>query len=319
MNRDEFVRRYEPVWNRVEELLERLRRGRRLEHELAELPELYRRSCHHLALARQRRYEAALEARLNRIALMGYRQLYQHQRAAPLSALRRLAVEFPRLVRAHAKGFWLATALFYGAGLAMGSLVLSDPEAIYSLMDEEAVRSFEEMYRVAPQEERPSADDFAMFGFYIYNNVGIAFRTFASGLFAGIGTLFFLTLNGLFLGAVFAHLVHAGGADNLLSFVVTHGAFELTAIVIAGVAGLRLGSAVVTPGRKSRLQALRDAATDGVTLILGVAGMLFLAAFLEAFWSSTAGVSANGKLLAGGVAWASVFLYLSLVGRAHES
>ncbi len=315
MNRDQFVRRYQPTWRRVEEILDRLEARHRTEHELAELPELYRRACHHLALARQRHYDSALERRLNRMALRGYHQIYRRPRVSPAAVLRFFAADFPRMVRAHAATFWLATVLFYGPGIAMGLMVLANPDSVYSLISDQQVRSFEEMYRVAPAEERGSAGDFSAFGFYVRNNVGIAFRTFAGGLFAGLGSLFFLVLNGLYLGAVFAHLVHAGAAQNLFAFVVGHGALELTALVIAGVAGLRLGAAVVAPGRRPRSEALRRAALAGLRLVLGAAAMLLLAAFVEAYWSSTAWVTPAGKLAAGALAWIAVIVYFIFGGR----
>lgn len=315
MNRDDFVAANEATWQRTEELLDRLEARSRFEHELAELPELYRRCCHHLALVRQRHYEAALEARLNRIALRGYHQLYARRRGSWTRVLRFFAADFPRLVRAHAGTFWLVTALFYVPGLAMATLVLGEPQTIYSLMSYTQVDQLEEMYRVRPSEERGAAADFSMFGFYVYNNISIAFRTFAGGLLFGVGTLFFIIFNGLFLGAVFAHLVHSGGALNLLSFVITHGAFELTAIVLAGVAGLRLGAAVVAPGRLSRVAALRRAAPVCVQLILGVAAMLLVAAFIEAFWSSIAFIPPAGKILVGSLTWLALALYFLFAGR----
>lgn len=317
MNRDEFVRQNEPAWNTIEELIERLDSRQKYSHDLAELPELYRRCCHHLALSRQRRYDHAVEARLNRIAVRGYRHLYR-QRGGSLDAVWHfLAVGFPRLVRAHAAYFWLATVLFYGPGLAMGLMVLAEPDTVYALLDAEQVRQFEAMYQAAPDSPRGAAADWTAFGYYVLNNVSIAFRTFASGLVAGLGTLFFLTMNGLYLGAVFGHLVHAGSATNLLSFVITHGAFELTALVISGVAGLRLGAAVVLPGRYTRLAALRRAAPVCARLIAGVAVMLVVAALLEAFWSATTHAPPV-KIAVGSLAWCAVAGGLLLGGRGSE-
>lgn len=316
MTRDEFEARHGATWDRIEELLERLEERRRFEHELAELPALYRRCCHHLALVRQRHYGASLEARLNRIARRGYHQLYRRRRASLDAVLRFLGRGFPRVVRAHAGYFWLATVLFYGPGIAMGIFVLTEPSTVYTFLPAEQLVEFEAMYADAPTEDRGSSIDFAMFGYYVYNNVSIAFRTFAAGLFAGVGTLFFLIWNGLFFGAIFAHLTHAGVADNLLTFVVTHGAFELTALVISGVAGLRLGAAIVAPGRRTRAEALRHAAPDCVRLVLGTAFFLFVAAFLEAFWSSAAWIGPTGKLAVGSAAWIGVGLYLAYAGRS---
>ncbi|MEO1087796.1 MAG: stage II sporulation protein M, partial [Acidobacteriota bacterium] len=122
----------------------------------------------------------------------------------------------------------------------------------------------------------------------------------------------------LFLGGVMAHMVHAESAVNLTSFVVTHGAFELTALVLSGVAGLRLGGAVIAPGRLSRGEALKRAGAECAHLIAGVTAMLVIAALIEAFWSSSAWVPPAGKYASGAAAWTVVFLYLGLVGRGRE-
>lgn len=314
MNRDDFVRANEALWTRTESLIAALDKRRTVQHELAELPELYRRCCHHLALVRQRRYDQALESRLNRIALRGYTHLYRQRRGDRSRVWHFIAARFPRLVREYAGFFWLATALLYGPGIAMGMLVLAEPEAVYTLLDARQVAQFEEMYNSEIDEARGAETDWTMFGFYVFNNVSVAFRTFAFGLFAGVGTLFILAFNGLLLGAVFAHLTHVGTAENLLTFVVTHGAFELTAIVIAGVAGLRLGSAIVAPGRMTRVEALKKAAPDCACLISGVAVMLILAAVLEAYWSASA-IDSSIKLMVGAAAWVAVAAGLLLGGR----
>ena len=70
-------------------------------------------------------------------------------------------------------------------------------------------------------------------GFYVYNNVGIAFRCFATGILFGLGSLFFLIYNGITIGTVLGHVIAAGHGHNILTFVCTHGTFELTAIGIA--------------------------------------------------------------------------------------
>jgi uncharacterized membrane protein SpoIIM required for sporulation len=113
---------------------------------------------------------------------------------------------------------------------------------------------------------------------YIFNNVRIGFQTFASGLLFGLGAIFYLLYNGLFIGTITGHIVHSGLATNFFSFTSGHSAFELTAICLAGAAGLKLGYALVAPGQLTRGAALRAAATDAITLVAGVAGMLLIAA-----------------------------------------
>lgn len=318
MSRLDFVRRHQESWTRLEAVLDDLDK-RKFNADAGVLPELYRRCCHHLAIVRQRRYDAALEARLHDLAQRGYHRLYRRDalpaRGLLRTALEFVAIDFPRLVRRRAALFWLATALFYGPGIAMSLLVLEQPDSVYLLLDREQVESFEEMYLDAPQGTRDASEDFAMFGFYVFNNVSIAFRTFAGGLFYGLGTLFFLVFNGLILGAVFTHLVHAGTSANLLTFVVTHGAFELTALVLAGVGGLVLGGALVAPGSLRRVDALRASAPEALRFVLGAAILLFVAAFLEAFWSGSDLASPRVKLIVGALAWVGVTGLLLFGGR----
>jgi len=100
--------------------------------------------------------------------------------------------------------------------------------------------------------------------------------------------------------------------------VAGHSAPELTAIVIAGAGGLRLGLALVAPGRWSRLDALREAGRVGARLCAGVLVMLLLAAFIEAFWSAQPGVADAVKFGVGAALWALVLAWLGFGGRALE-
>jgi uncharacterized membrane protein SpoIIM required for sporulation len=162
---------------------------------------------------------------------------------------------------------------------------------------------------------RDADTDWGMFGFYIMNNIQIAFQCFAGGIFAGLGTIFYLVYNGVFSGAAAGYVAHAGFAHNFFAFVVTHSAFELTAICLSGAAGLRMGHAVLSPGRRLRRDALRHAAGEAVTVMYAVFLMLVVAAFLEAFWSSARWVAPWVKYLAGACTWSFVLAWLLWQGR----
>jgi uncharacterized membrane protein SpoIIM required for sporulation len=285
-----------------------------------EFPARYRQICHHLSLARARHYSFGLQQRLNRLALEGHRHLYRARTPVLASMLRFVVAGFPRAFRRH-RGFVLFSALFFilpGAGMAIA--ITLDPDLIYSLVDPAQVASMESMYDPSNRalgRERQSDTDFAMFGYYIANNVGIGFRTFAGGLLFGLGSMFFLGFNGLFLGAIATHLTAAGFSSTFWPFVSGHSAFELTAIVIFGGAGLMMGMAGLAPGRKKRWHAIRDRARDALPLVYGGAGMLVLAAFVEAFWSSTTWPPASFKYAVGVLLWLLTILYFWLMGR-HE-
>jgi uncharacterized membrane protein SpoIIM required for sporulation len=236
----------------------------------ARLAALYRRACEHLALARARSYPAYLVDRLERMTSTGHQLIY-HRREFGLGWFKQfVAIEFPRAVHAHRRYVIAALLTFALPTLIVGLLVYRWPELILSVVSSETAASFQDMYSPSAASigrVRDASTDWVMFGFYIRNNISVAFQCFAGGLFAGLGTLFFLAYNGVFSGALAGYLTDRGLASTFYSFVVTHSAFELTAIVLAGAAGLRIGHALVAPGRLARRESL-IVATRGVSPII---------------------------------------------------
>lgn len=162
---------------------------------------------------------------------------------------------------------------------------------------------------------RQSDTDFAMFGFYVMNNVGIAFRTFALGLVVGVGSLFILVFNGLMIGAAAGHLTTLGYGETFWPFVSGHAALELTAIAVSGAAGLLLAAALLAPGQRRRRDALRENALEAVKLVAGALAMLVLAALIEAFWSGATVTDPLIKYLVGAIWWVLLILYFAFAGR----
>jgi uncharacterized membrane protein SpoIIM required for sporulation len=319
VSRERFEDRYGEEWQRFARLLDRLEARRRpgaaAGLAATELPVLYRRLCHHLALVRERRYGVDLEQHLNRLALRGHRQLYRAEALSWRRIVEFLAGGFPAHVRAEGRLVLVAALLFLVPAAGTGVAVTVAPEIVYSVIDAETVQGFEEMYRPDGEVVRESDSDVMMFGFYVRNNVGIAFRTFAGGVLFGVGSVFFLVYNGLFLGAVAAYVEQAGLGGTFWPFVVGHAAFELPAIVLAGAAGLRVGLALISPGRRSRGRALLAASRQTLPLVYGIAALLLLAAFVEAFWSSTRSFPPQVRYAVGGVLWLAFFAYFAFGGR----
>lgn len=102
----------------------------------------------------------------------------------------------------------------------------------------------------------------------IFNNVGVGVRVFVLGLFGGVATILGLLSNGVQIGATFGYALRLGTADTLLRFIAAHGPVELTMIAVAGAAGLCLGRALVSPGSRTRLRALREEGSRGVRLVV---------------------------------------------------
>ncbi len=323
MKQEAFEARYGESWDELSRLIELIGKRSSLpqaerERLAREFPVLYRQICHHLALARARRYSAGLEQRLNQLALDGHQHLYR-TRIPFLSALGRfIANDFPVAFRRQWRFNVAAHGLFYLPMLLMALALAFRPELIYSLLEPGDVATMEAMYDPENRRlgrERQSSTDLYMFGVYIYNNISIGFQTFAGGLLFTAGSIFFLVFNGLYIGSIAAHLTAAGFIETFWGFVAGHAAFELTAITIFGASGLKLGYRAIAPGQKRRWHAVRDAAAESLPLVYGGTGMLVLAAFVEAFWSSSTWPPVTLKYGVGIALWILTFAYLLLMGR----
>ena len=166
---------------------------------------------------------------------------------------------------------------------------------------------------------READTNLMMFGFYIWNNTGIGFQTFAGGMLAGVGSVWFLASNGVILGAVSGYLTEIGYTRTFWSFVAGHSSWELIAIALSGAAGLRLGLAIIAPGGMSRRAALVAASRPAVHIMYGAALMFFIAAFVEAFWSPLTEVPFDLKIGVGIAGWVLLLAYFAFAGRSRAA
>lgn len=288
-----------------------------------EFVNLYRITCQHYALAKQRHYSPQLVHYLHELVIKGHRHLYQRDSHLLTRIYRFFSYTFPVRLRLHANLFWLSLAFFLLPAILMGWASFEQSDMLYSVMPAEQVYQMEEMYNPANEmvgrdSERRSDTDIAMFGYYIMNNVGIDFRIYGMGLFAGIGTLLSLLYNGVVIGGVAGHLSGVGFGETFWPFVAGHGSFELTAAVISGAAGLRLAQSLFMPGNYRRIDAFKIAGKQSIELLIGAATMTFIAAFIEAFWSSSPLIPDLVKYVVAALLWALVIGYLCLAGRQES-
>ncbi|WP_339449348.1 stage II sporulation protein M [Pseudomonas sp. EA_5y_Pfl2_R50] len=323
MKQSLFESRHKAEWERFALVLERLEHGKDTSR-IADFPKAYRQLCQHLALAQERGYSSFLIDSLQQQVLRGHQQLYRHRSRLGANVLSFILADFPRLVRAEWHFVLVAGLLFFGSLIGVGLLVYLFPELVYNLIPAQQVREMQGMYdpvagHLGRSAERAASEDWVMFGYYVMHNIGIAFQTFASGLLMGLGSAFFLFYNGMVIGAVAGHLSEIGFGQTFWSFVIGHGAFELSAITLSGAAGLKMGWALIAPGRLTRSEALRVAARTSVLLVCGVMLFLLIAAFIEAYWSSKTSVTAMTKYAVGATLWLLVTMYLLFAGRTRHA
>ena len=331
MRQEQFIARHAAEWQAFEHWLDSRGRSARMARREGkvtgtgllrdeDMPLAYRRLCQQLALARRRGYGPQLQARLQALMQRGHDVLYRTPPTRMNAVLRFFASSFPRLVRQQWRSMLASLLLFVGPLVGCFVLVLLRPEWIHSVFDPMQVAMYEKMYDPAEPGAklgRDSGTDLAMFGHYVWNNTSIGLRTFASGLLVGIGPALTLAFNGLMIGSVAGYLQAIGHGDPFWRFVCGHAALELTAIVIAGGAGLQLGLRVLAPGNRSRRDALVEAGRIGGLLAMGAAAMFLAAAFVEAFWSSIGAIPAMVKYAVAAVLWLLVLGWLALGGRGQ--
>ncbi len=270
------------------------------------------RICNDLAIAQSRQYSPILVEQINRLVQLGQKRLYL-SRSNQFSELWHVArTAFPRALYENRVMLAVNLLAFWSLALIAFIWVRLDPDAAYTFLGQGTLLNIEKMYDPSgsvQSAERGASQDLLMFGVYIYNNIGIAFQMFAGGVLFCVGAAFFLLFNSFYFGAIAAHIVNVGFEGPFFSFVITHGSFELTAIIIASAAGCRIGYALLNPGQFTRAYAIKQAAQKALPLIVGAFLMLVIAAFIEAFWSPR-DIANEIKYTVGSGCWAYVLYRL---------
>jgi len=325
MNRERFIKQRRRDWQEFESLVGRMQRHRIAKwhsDDVAALSRLYRSICYDLSLVQSREWGARLEQYLNDLVARGHNCLYRSPPQSFRTVSRFIAGGFPALLRSYRWTCCVAAALFLVPFLVSAVVGILRPDLAEFVVTQQSLEatetSFEEMLYTS-LDDRYAGERSLMSGFYVFNNAGIALKAYALGVFCGIGSAVILLFNGIEIGFLVGFVASKGGllAENFFSFVVTHGAFELTAIVIAGVAGLVLGQGLLFPGEQTRIASLRQHGIESLQIALGAAGMLAIAALIEAFFSPLP-ISSGFKFATGFLAWFSVGLYLLRAGDVEE-
>ncbi|RYU86150.1 stage II sporulation protein M [Mucilaginibacter terrigena] len=115
------------------------------------------------------------------------------------------------------------------------------------------------------------------------NNLYITVVTYVTGLFFSLGTVFILFKNGIMLGAFEYFFISKGLGLQSVLVVFIHGTLEISAIIIAGGAGLVLGNSILFPKTYTRMVSMMKGAKDGIKIIVGILPIVVVAAIFESF------------------------------------
>jgi uncharacterized membrane protein SpoIIM required for sporulation len=320
MRVDEFYQSRKNDWEALSHLLDRCQNDMRglSEAQVRDISRLYRAATSDLALAKRDFPRNEITVYLNQLVARAHAVVY---RSEPL-ALKRLwhfAVKgFPRLFRETWIYTFIAAMFFILPAVAGGFATYANPKLATALLPPGAHRLIsivedKELWVDIPVEERPYAASFIM-----TNNIRVSFLAFASGLTAGLMTLWVLFFNGLMIGTLTGLTSYHGIGLELWNFVIGHGVIELSIIFIAGGSGLMLGWSILRPGLLRRRDSLAQAARKAVYLLLGAVPWLVVAGTIEGFISPNNDIPASIHWAVGIVSGIFLYSYLLLAGREKK-
>ncbi|MET1002715.1 MAG: stage II sporulation protein M [Acidimicrobiia bacterium] len=308
---DEFVAERTPTWTELEQLVQRAgsRPARLGAVGVRRLGTTYRATSADLAIARRQFPGHPLVGRLEGLVQRGRVAVYHTARRG--GTVREFVTHgFWRRVRERPGILAIAALCLFGPSLLGGYWAWRDPGAGMGLVPGDFQYVSEPRSR--GEDWGISVDEQAQFSSEIMtNNIRVSMLAFAGGILGGVGALLLLLYNGVTLGATFGIAIAAGNGPPLFQQVLAHGVLEMSCIVVAGAAGIRIGWAMIDPGTRPRREAIVAEARAGAEMFIGVALLLVLAGVVEGFITpsgqSLGFVSVVGFGL--GIAfWAGVFI-----------
>lgn len=286
MEMPEFIEARRPRWQQLELLLDKAeQRGLRFLalEEARTLGKLYRAVSSDLLWVRAHSGSADVNAYLNDLVGRAYAMTYPGQRPRLADVWSFVARGFPALLRQEWR-MYVASVLLMLAGTGFGYLgMLVDPEAAPYLVPAEHL-SLDPSRRAADEaaSSGASVEQQAQFSTFLFtHNIEVAFLCFALGITVGVGTAIMLFTNGLMLGSLAYVYTAKGLAGWFWAWILPHGIPELTAICIAGAAGLVIARGQVAPRGLPRGLALRQEAVRAVKLLFGTLALFVLAGCIE--------------------------------------
>ncbi|MGA0556226.1 stage II sporulation protein M [Larkinella sp. VNQ87] len=228
--------------------------------------------------------DAPVTRYLNGLAATMHRRLMRNKREERGRFVRFWTLELPLLFRQSHRLLLVSFAVFVVAGALGWVSAAHDEEFVRLILGDDYVNmTLENIRRGDPLAVYKGSGQADMFLSITTNNIRVSFIAFILGLFASFGTIAVMFQNGVMLGA-FQYFFYERGL--LLPSVLTiwiHGTLEISAIVIAGCAGLTLGNSLLFPGTWSRLESFKRGAKQGLKIVIGLVPVFITAGFLESF------------------------------------
>ena len=313
-NLDSYVSQHSPEWERLEELVQKAsKRGSRVEgEELDELLARYQRTSSHLSHVRSTYGDPQISARLTRTVAGARAVIYGAQPRAGGALKGFFLHTFPAAVWNARKAIFISAIALILPGIVAGIWIANSPSTIDALttpaLREAYIENdFEAYYSSAPAAEFSTQ--------VLINNIQVSILAFVSGIAFSIPTLAVLAFNGANIGQAAGLFHDAGEAGRFWGLILPHGLLEITAIIVAGGAGIKMGWALVSPGDRTRSDALVEEAQRAASIIIGLVIVFVIAGLIEGFVTPSP-LDTWARISIGAAAFFAFWSYVLALGPA---
>ncbi|MDR7236748.1 stage II sporulation protein M [Neobacillus drentensis] len=312
MNVKQFVKMHREEWKQLEELITTLSKHRRsiTGDRITQYHRLYQKAAQNLSYSQTYFPNDEVTQYLNGLVAKSHNLFYKDQVSSLKQIRHFFSVKFIGLLLEQWKFVIFAMILFLIGALGSFLSVMNDPLHIYAILPTEIAKGVDPDQLGKGHE---AVDSSLMSASIMTNNIKVAIFAFAGGITFGLVTVYLMVYNGIIIGALAALFWHHGKSYDFWAYIVPHGMIELTAIFIAGGAGLLMGYKLFVPGQFSRSYQLKQQAIRSVQLLLGTIPLFVIAGIIEGFITPAA-ISLEAKYIVAFLTVVGLILYM-VIGK----
>lgn len=281
MELSQFLKENRATWAQLEQLLERFAKHskRVTADDIDALTLLYRKASADLAFIRTYYPQDETTLYLNQLVAQAHHMTYKEAHTSG-NRLGSFFQTYFHLQKLRLPFIGIATLLFLLGGIFGFASIYSDPLNLYAILPSD-IAEHVDPNRIGEGHDQINSPVISTS--IMINNIQVALLAFVSGITFGLFPIYLLLYNGLIIGALAALFLQADKTYEFWAYILPHGIIELTAIFIAGGAGLYMGYRMLVPGRYSRKYQLILAAKESAQLLLGTLPMFVIAGIIEGF------------------------------------
>lgn len=307
-----FIQQHRNEWKELEYSIRALqKRKHRNQATIDTFEQLYQKGTQHLSYCQTYYPNEEVTDYLNDLVAKSHNVLYQTERSSWKQLGYFFSTKFIGLLLNQWQAVIIAMLLFGLGGLASFLAVIDNPLHIHGILPAELTQNIADPSQLEANQN--ASNPSLMSAEIMTNNIRVAILAFAGGITFGLLTVYVLIYNGILIGALAGYFWNADSSYIFWAYIVPHGMVELTAIFIAGGAGLLMGYRLFVPKHFSRLYYLKVQTKHSVQLMLGTIPLFIIAGLIEGY-ITPANLSLEAKYLIAAITVVALLVYM-LIGH----